>query len=102
MEIDVVTVARDVCALLGLAEPHIEHVEDRHYNDQRYRIDSSKLEQLGWHQQVAWRDGLARTVQARACVPRPASRHQWYRDNMDFWPDIALALAPHPIPIPLV
>ena len=36
-------------------------VDDRPFNDQRYRVDSSKLQALGWQPKVEWRDGLQLT-----------------------------------------
>jgi dTDP-D-glucose 4,6-dehydratase len=38
-----------------------QFVEDRAFNDQRYRVDSSKLQALGWKPKVRWEDGLALT-----------------------------------------
>ena len=63
-ERDVLSVAQDVCGLLGRdPDACIQHVADRHYNDRRYRLDNSKLAQLGWVQGVPWLEGLARTVE---------------------------------------
>jgi dTDP-D-glucose 4,6-dehydratase len=44
-----VEVATDICRAFGLNPAKlIAHVEDRLINDQRYYMDSSKLELLGW------------------------------------------------------
>ena len=45
-----------------------EYVEDRAFNDFRYCIDSSKLENLGWKKEVNFIDGLLRTI-------------KWYSNN---------------------
>jgi UDP-glucose 4,6-dehydratase len=45
-----------------------EYVEDRAFNDFRYCIDSSKLENLGWKKEVKFIDGLIRTI-------------EWYSNN---------------------
>ena len=39
-------------------DKYIEYVPDRLYNDQRYCVDSSKLEDLGWKQQVDFESGV--------------------------------------------
>ena len=44
---------------------------------------SSKLARLGWHEEVAWDDGLRRTV-------------DWYRCNSGNWGDLTQALVAHP------
>ena len=36
----------------------IVHVKDRAFNDRRYFVDCSKLENLGWSQKVDWHEGL--------------------------------------------
>ncbi|KAJ3082470.1 hypothetical protein HK102_001662 [Quaeritorhiza haematococci] len=40
---------------------YLEFVEDRPFNDQRYAIDSTKLERVGWKPRVNFVDGLRRT-----------------------------------------
>lgn len=40
---------------------HIEHVEDRAFNDRRYAVDDTKLRDLGWGESVAWEDGVTKT-----------------------------------------
>ena len=37
---------------------HVEFIEDRPYNDQRYLIDDQKLRALGWRESVSFREGL--------------------------------------------
>ncbi|KAH9261478.1 dTDP-glucose 4,6-dehydratase [Batrachochytrium salamandrivorans] len=58
---------------------------DRAYNDQRYDISSHKLTNtLLWPgPQIAWEDGLRRTV-------------EWYRAHPLFWPNELEAIVPHP------
>ncbi|RNA21944.1 dTDP-D-glucose 4-6-dehydratase isoform X1 [Brachionus plicatilis] len=53
-------------------EKYIEVVRGRLLNDERYRIDSSKLIQLGWKPRVDFDDGLIRTI-------------EWYRENQNYW-----------------
>jgi len=50
----------------------IEYIADRHFNDQRYFIDSRRLNELGWSPQVSFDEGLKRTI-------------AWYDEN-DNWP----------------
>lgn len=60
-------------------------VRDRPFNDLRYPLDCSRLEELGWREAVSWEEGLRRTV-------------SWYLTHMDHWatPDIEQALVAHP------
>lgn len=74
-----IDVVKNICATLDelrpAGAPHerlIQYVTDRPGHDQRYAIDSSKLEtELGWKQQESFESGLRKTV-------------QWYLDN-DEW-----------------
>lgn len=82
----VLSVARDICKLLGRdPEKTIKFVRDRAFNDRRYFIDCSKLLALGWRQQKSWDEGLAQTV-------------QWYstQDLYSYWGNFDSALIPHP------
>ena len=47
---------------------YIEFVEDRYYNDFTYRIDSTKLRQLGWEPKIGMKEGLESVV-------------AWYQNN---------------------
>lgn len=64
----------------------IEHVEDRAFNDSRYMIDSTKLNQLGWHANPDFQALLKETV-------------DWYLEHLEWWPPefIQSYLMPHPI-----
>jgi UDP-glucose 4,6-dehydratase len=66
-----------------LLDRFIEHTVDRPFNDLRYPLDCSKLHELGWREEVAWEDGLARTV-------------EWYLKFSGNWGDISSALVAHP------
>jgi dTDP-glucose 4,6-dehydratase len=48
------------------------HVDDRPHNDKRYAVDSSALQELGWSEQVPFRDAIQRTV-------------KWYFDNPEWY-----------------
>ena len=48
----------------------IKHVKDRVKNDLGYRVDASKLLDLGWTKQVSFEDGLQQTI-------------DWFRENKD-------------------
>lgn len=66
---------------------HIIHVPDREFNDYRYAIDTTALEDLGWKQvrvkesfkhnnqyaqEIQFCDGLRQTV-------------RWYQNNVNYW-----------------
>jgi dTDP-glucose 4,6-dehydratase len=57
-----------------LAKPRslIRHVEDRAGHDRRYAMDGARVAALGWHNQVGFEDGMARTV-------------AWFSDNAAWW-----------------
>ena len=41
---------------------HVVFVSDRYYNDFTYRIDATKLKQLGWEPKTSLHDGLKQTI----------------------------------------
>lgn len=51
---------------MGIADPKVQYVQDRPFNDKRYSIDSTKLRALGWKpdgtQFVPIREGIKKTV----------------------------------------
>lgn len=51
-------------------------IEDRHFNDKRYWIESRPLAALGWKQKVSFEDGLSATI-------------EWYKgvDRTTYWCD---------------
>lgn len=63
-------------------EESLTFIEDRHFNDKRYWIESKPLAALGWRQKVPFAEGLAATV-------------EWYRavDRSTYWCDAAAAVA---------
>lgn len=56
----------------GEENEYIELVRGRLLNDERYRIDSSKLIELGWKPKVDFEDGLKKTI-------------EWYKANQNYW-----------------
>ena len=48
---------------VGGSEDQIEFVEDRPGHDQRYALDASKVQRLGWEPEWSFADGLERTVE---------------------------------------
>jgi dTDP-glucose 4,6-dehydratase len=64
--------AERLLALCGADSSWIEWVPDRPGHDQRYAVDSGRLERLGWAPAVSFDEGLAATV-------------DWYRTNVDWW-----------------
>lgn len=81
-----IEVARDLIKLSGYGDrtdEMITFVEDRVFNDLRYSINSSKLIDLGWSEQVSWEDGLKATF-------------EWYRKYNFRYGDIETALVAHP------
>ena len=59
---------------------------DRAFNDQRYFLETSKIAELGWVEQVQWEQGIKATI-------------EWFLQHGDTWfsKDISGALAAHPI-----
>ncbi len=50
----------------------VRTVEDRPGHDRRYALDGARLEALGWHNRVAFADGLRTTI-------------DWFRTNEAWW-----------------
>jgi len=85
-ELSNLAVARRIIEVLGMAdraESLISFVEDRHFNDLRYTIDTSKLQALGWVENTSWEDGLRETI-------------EWYKVHTARFGDIEAALVAHP------
>jgi len=80
-EHSVMDIARRIVALMkpkDKVEDWIRFVKDRDFNDQRYDIDTSKLKQLGWKEEIAFDEGLAETVKWYTTVAFPNG----------FWPNL--------------
>ena len=58
-------------------------VEDRVFNDLRYHINSDRLFDLGWREEVSWKDGIKATF-------------EWYRTYNHRFGNIEHALIAHP------
>jgi len=85
-EISNIETARHLIRIMGLSsrmESLITFVSDRAFNDKRYTIDTSRLSDLGWREEVSLEEGLHRTV-------------EWYRRNGYRFGDIETALVAHP------
>ncbi|MDG5776190.1 dTDP-glucose 4,6-dehydratase [Haloarculaceae archaeon H-GB2-1] len=55
-------VAQAIIELVGASDDLVEFVDDRPGHDQRYALDTTKVEQLGWEPTWSFREGLAKTV----------------------------------------
>jgi len=53
-------------------DDRIVYVEDRHFNDKRYWIESEPLKRLGWKQRVSFEEGLKTTIDWFKAVDRAA------------------------------
>lgn len=85
-EVSNLKVAQTLLKLFGLdgeEEKWINYVPDRTFNDLRYTINSSKLQELGWTEQMSWEEGLATTV-------------DWYKKYSSRYGNIENALVAHP------
>jgi len=79
-------VAKTLIKILGKSdreEALMTYVPDRKFNDLRYTINSGKLHELGWKEEVSWEEGLARTV-------------EWYTKYTSRYGNIEAALVAHP------
>jgi len=71
-------------------DDHIKYVPDREFNDLRYDINSSKLQALGWSEQVKFEDGFKDTV-------------KWYTEEAlpsGFWPEIKKVISTGKVAFP--
>ena len=71
-EVRNVDLTHRIIELVGADTSMIQPVADRPGHDRRYALDTTKVRRLGWRPEVAFDDGLARTV-------------AWYRDNPWWW-----------------
>jgi dTDP-glucose 4,6-dehydratase len=79
-------VVGEVLRLLGKGRDQIEFVEDRPGHDERYSLDSRKIErELRWRPSFDFKSALQTTV-------------EWYRDNSRWWKPIAKPDVIHPTP----
>ncbi|KAK9476758.1 hypothetical protein V1514DRAFT_335862 [Lipomyces japonicus] len=63
---------------------HIQHTNDRPFNDRRYAIDASRLRDLGWLPKTSLHDGLKQTI-------------EWYRNyGQTWWGDVTAMLTAFP------
>ena len=56
-------VTNSILNATGSTEEQIEFVEDRPGHDQRYALDTSKIERLGWEPECSFEEGLEKTVE---------------------------------------
>jgi UDP-glucose 4,6-dehydratase len=85
-ELSNIDVAKTLIKLLGKEvdeEDFITFVPDRKFNDLRYTINSGKLHELGWKEEMSWEEGLKTTV-------------DWYRTYTNRYGNIENALVAHP------
>jgi UDP-glucose 4,6-dehydratase len=80
-----IDVARGLITAMGFKNPDdmMTFVEDRFFNDLRYFINSDKLHELGWREQMTWEEGLRHTV-------------NWYKNYSTRYGNIDNALVAHP------
>lgn len=58
-----IEVTKAIIDAVGASEDLIEFVEDRAGHDQRYALDTSKVEALGWEPRWSFKEGLKKTVE---------------------------------------
>ncbi len=69
----ILSIAKDVAAMMGKGESLITFVGDRPGQVFRHTGDITKIrKQFGWQPKVAWEEGLARTI-------------KWYQENRKWW-----------------
>jgi dTDP-D-glucose 4,6-dehydratase len=81
-----IDVAKDLIRLAGYGDKENEmmtFVEDRVFNDLRYHINSDRLHDLGWREEMSWEEGIAITF-------------EWYKKHSFRYGNIEHALVAHP------
>jgi UDP-glucose 4,6-dehydratase len=79
-------VAKQLLKVFGLEkeeDKYLTYVKDRQFNDLRYTINSQKLHDLGWKEEMSWEEGLQITV-------------EWYKKYISRYGNIDDALVAHP------
>lgn len=56
-------VTEQILAAVGASDELLEYVEDRPGHDQRYALDTTKIESLGWKPEWSFEDGLDATAE---------------------------------------
>lgn len=67
-----IELTRKLLSHFGLDDTSISFVTDRPAHDQRYAIDCTKLQKLGWKPKHTFESALAKTI-------------NWYKANPDWW-----------------
>lgn len=62
IELQNIEVTRKILDVVGASEDLIEFVDDRAGHDQRYALDTSKVEALGWQPEVSFEEGLEKSA----------------------------------------
>ncbi|UWG48134.1 dTDP-D-glucose 4,6-dehydratase [Halanaeroarchaeum sp. HSR-CO] len=57
-----IEMAITIVEMVGASADLIEYVEDRPGHDQRYALETEKIEALGWQPEVTFQEGMRRTV----------------------------------------
>ncbi|MCU4800372.1 dTDP-glucose 4,6-dehydratase [Halobacteria archaeon HArc-gm2] len=63
IELSNLKVAKAVVDAVGASEDQIEFVEDRPSHDQRYALNTEKIQTLGWEPKWSFEDGLEKTIE---------------------------------------
>lgn len=73
-----IEIARTILKLMDKAESLITFVEDRKGHDERYAIDSSKLQgELQWSPRVTFEEGMRKTLDWYTLAPYERSYSRW-------------------------
>lgn len=79
-----ISVAKELLKFYNFNEfDKIYFVQNRCFNDQRYTLNTDKLNKLGWSPKINFKEGLKKTI-------------EWYTKNKNHWDNIEQALVPHP------
>ncbi|NQZ85880.1 MAG: dTDP-glucose 4,6-dehydratase [Nanoarchaeales archaeon] len=72
-----IEIAKKCLDYFGKDESYIEHVQDRPFNDLRYSVVLTKLQNLGWKQEISFEKGFIDTL-------------KWYEENRAWWEKLIL------------
>ena len=76
-EISNMKIVNDILEIMGKSNDLIEFVEDRPGHDQRYSLDSSKINnELGWSTKINFEEGIRKTI-------------EWYEKNFSYYESIS-------------